>query len=156
MFIPITQCIIYHYPKARVFCNAKVIEGLEVPEGSLRVLFFRFYSDRVLFRFLDRVFSSVVIDRIFFESSVIASSSVASVIDSSLGPSVLFFRHATIFYQNVLLLLFIKSRCSILYHIFKKNYSFKFLEKNEEILAWYKHEILYWKYLSSIPWIYSS
>ena len=147
MFIPISQCIIYHYPKARVFCNAKVIEGLEAPEDSLRVLFFRF---------LDRVFSSVVIDRIFFESSVIASSSVASVIDSSLGPSVLFFRHATIFYQNVLLLLFIKSRCSILYHIFKKNYSFKFLEKNEEILAWYKHEILYWKYLSSIPWIYSS
>ena len=135
MFIPITESIIYHYQKAkRVFCNAKAIKGLEAPEGSPRVLFFRFYSESVIFRFLDRVFSSVVIDRIFFESSVIASSSVASVIDSSLGPSVLFFGHATTFYQNVLLLFFIKSRCSILYHIFRKNFSFKFLEKNEEIL----------------------
>ena len=126
MFIPITQSIIYHYQKGkRVFCNAKAIKGLEAPEGSPRVLFFRFYSESVIFRFLDRVFSSVVIDRIFFESSVI---------DSSLGPSVLFFGHATIFYQNVLLLFFIKSRCSILYHIFRKNFSFKFLEKNEEIL----------------------
>ena len=100
----------------RVLCDAKVIEGPEAPEGSLRVLF-RLLSDRVLFRVLS--------DRILFESSVTGSS----VIDFSLGSSVLFFRHAANFYQNVLLLFFNKSRCSVLHYIFKKNFTLKIAKK---------------------------
>ena len=89
--------------KKRIFCNAKVIEDPEAPEDPFRVLF-KSHSDRVLFRSLsDRVLLRVLRDRILFETSVIASSSRSSVIDSSLGPSVLFFWHAAIFYQNVLL-----------------------------------------------------
>ena len=90
-----------------VLCDAKVIEGPEAPEGPLRVLF-RLLSDRVL-----------------FESSVIGSS----VIDFSLGSSVLFFRQAANFYQNVLLLFFNKSRCSVLHYIFKKNFTLKIAKK---------------------------
>ena len=52
MFIRITHSIIYHYQKEkRDFCNAKVIEGPEGLDYPLRV-FFRFHSDRVVFRFL--------------------------------------------------------------------------------------------------------
>ena len=96
-----TKCFIWmliHITKMKkiVFCDVKVNEGPEVPEGPLRVLF-RFLSDRVLLR----VFS----DRILFASSVIGSSSGSSARDSPLGSSVVFFRHAAIFYQNVLLLL---------------------------------------------------
>ena len=102
--------------KIIVLYDAKVIEGPEAPEGPLRVLF-RLLSDRVLFRVLS--------DRILFESSVIGSS----VIDSSLGSSVLFFRHAANFYQNVLLLFFNKSRYSVLHYIFKKNFTLKIAKK---------------------------
>ena len=35
--------------RKKVFCNAKVIEGLEAPEGSLSVLF-RFLSNGILFQ----------------------------------------------------------------------------------------------------------
>ena len=90
--------------KKIVFCDVKVNEGPEVPEGPLRVLF-RFLSDRALLR----VFS----DRILFASSVIGSSSGSSARDSPLGSSVVFFRHAAIFYQNVLLLFFTESRSSV-------------------------------------------
>ena len=49
--------------KKRVFCDAKVIEVPEAPEGPLRVLF-RFHSDSVLFRFLsDRLFFRVPCNR---------------------------------------------------------------------------------------------
>ena len=59
--------------------------------------------------------------------------------------------------------LFIKKRCLVLHYIFKKNFTLS-SEKNEEILAWYRHEMLYWKYVSSISrfinylycWIYNS
>ena len=55
--------------------------------------------------------------------SVIGYSSGSSVIDSSFMSSGLLFRHAAIFYQNVLLLSFIKSGCSVLYYIFKKKFT---------------------------------
>ena len=126
----------YHIPlperKKIDFCDAEDIEGPEAPEGLLRVLFrfhsdrvfFRFASDRVFFRFLsDRVLLRVLSGTILFESSVIDSSSGSSVIYSSLGSSVLSFRHVAIYYQNVLLLFFVKSRCSDLDYIFKKNFA---------------------------------
>ena len=138
--------------KKRVFCDIKVIiEGPEVPEGPLRFLF-RFHSDRFLFRFLsDRILLGVFSDNVLFESSAIGCSSGFSVIDSSLGSSVLFFRHAARFYQNVLLLFLLKTDV-LFYIIFSKRSSHLTIisEKNEEILAWYRHRILYWKYMSSI------
>ena len=91
---------LYHIPSPKrneEFCDAKVIEGAEAPEGLLWVLF-KFHSDRVPLRVLS--------DRVLFESQVIGSSSGSSVIDSSPGLSVLFFRHAAIFYQNMLLLFY--------------------------------------------------
>ena len=108
----------YHIPlpKKRGFAKLKSLNA-ETPEGSLRVLF-RFHIDRVLFRFLsdrvyfrvflrvlsDRVLLMVHNDRFLFESLVIGSPSGSSLIDSFPGSSVLFFRHAAIFYLNVLLL----------------------------------------------------
>ena len=104
MFIPITHSITYHYEKEKKsFCDGKFIERPETSEGPLGVLL-RFRSDRIL-----------------FDSSVIRSSSWSSVMDSSLVSLVLFLRCAAIFYQNVpLSTFFIKSRCSVLYYIFKK------------------------------------
>ena len=139
-----TKCFIWmfiHITKMKkiVFCNVKDTEG---PEGPLRVLF-RFLSDRVLLR--------VFRDRILFAFSVMGSSLGSSARDSSLGSSVVFFRHAAIFYQNVLLLLL---KAEVLFDIiFSKRTSPLTIssEKNEEILAWYKHEILYWEYMSSTP-----
>ena len=94
---------------------------------SLRVLkLLKVLLGKVLYSFLsDRVLLSVLSYRILLESSVIGSSSGSSAIDSSVGSSVLFFRHAAIFYQNVLLLFFIKNRCSALHYIFKKNFTVK-------------------------------
>ena len=88
--------------------DAKVIKGPEAPASPRGRVLFRFHSDRVLLRFLtDRVLLRVLSDRFLFASSVIGFSSESPVIDSSLGSSVLFFRHATIFfYQNVQLLFF--------------------------------------------------
>ena len=114
---PSTHPIIYHYQKKEeVFAKLKSLNA-ETSEGSLRVLF-RFHIDRVFFRFLsdrvyfrvflkvlsDRVLLMVLNDRFLFESLVIGSPSGSSLIDSSPGSSVLFFRHAAIFYLNVLLL----------------------------------------------------
>ena len=65
------------------------------------------------------------LDRILFESSVTESSSWPSLIDCSLGSSVLFFQYVAIFYLNVLLLFFIKNRCSVLHNISKKNFTLK-------------------------------
>ena len=154
MFIP----ILYHRmtkKKKRVFCDAKVIEGPKAPKGPLRV-FFRFHSDMVLL---------ILSDRVLFEFSVIGFSSESSVIDSSLGSSVLFFRHAHIFYRNVLLLFLLKTDV-LFYFIFSKRTSHLTIssEKNGEILAWYRHEILYWKCMPLVSrftnylycWIYSS
>ena len=103
---PSTHPIIYHYQKKEeVFAKLKSLNP-ETSEGSLRVLF-RFDSDRVFFRFLSdkvffRVFLRVLSDRFLFES--LGSPSGYSLIASSPGSSVLFFRHAAIFYLNVLLL----------------------------------------------------
>ena len=84
----------------------------------LRVLKIRrVLSDRILFRFPR--------DKVLFESSVIGSSSRSSVIDFSFGSPVVFFRHVAIFYQNVLLLFFIKNRCSVLYYLFKRKFTLK-------------------------------
>ena len=120
----------------------------------------------VLFRCLsDRVLLRVHSERFLFESSVIGSSSGSSAIDSSLGSSVLFFRHDASFFQNVLLL-FLLLKHILFYIIFSKRTSHLTIssEKNAEILAWYRHEIsnLYWKYILSISqfinylycWIY--
>ena len=93
-------------------CDQKILECPDVPEGPLRVLF-RFHSGRVFLRFLsdrillkvlsDRAVLRVIIERVLFESPLICFYSGSSVIDSSLGSTVLFFRHAAIFYQNMLL-----------------------------------------------------
>ena len=115
MIIPITHSIIYHYQKEKK--NFLQCKSPEAPEDPYRVLF-RFLSGR----FFLRVFSETIL----FESSVIGSSSRSSVKDSSLGSSVLFFRHAAIFYQYVQLLFFvITSRCSVLHYIFKMNFTLK-------------------------------
>ena len=101
MFIPITHSIIFHYQKEKKnFCDAKVIEASEAPEGFLRV-FFMFHSDRVFLSVLsDRVFFRVLSDRIFLESLVVGSSSGSSVIESSLGLSV-FFSGKPIFFIKI-------------------------------------------------------
>ena len=59
----------------------------------------------------------------------------------------LFFKLAAIFYQNVLLIFFNKKICYVLI-IFLKGTSHLTIssEKNKEMLAWYRHEILYWKH----------
>ena len=69
-----------------------------VTQKSLWVLkLLKVIIDRVVFRFLsDRILLPVL-----FQSSVIGCSSGFSVIDSSLGSSVLFFQHPAIFYKNV-------------------------------------------------------
>ena len=60
----------------------------------------RFFSDRILFRVLG--------DRVLFESSVIGSSSGSAVRDSSIGSSMLFFRHVAIFLSNRATIFFFK------------------------------------------------
>ena len=83
MFKPINHCIIHHYQKEK----KSFLRRKKASEGPLRLLF-RFHSDRVFVRFFsDRVHLRVLSDRVLFESSVI---------DSSLGSSVLFFRHTAI------------------------------------------------------------
>ena len=91
-FISIFHCTIYHYQKAK----KKVLK-------LLRVLI-----DRVLFRFLsDKAILKVLINMVLFESSVIDSSSGASVVDSSLlDHQCSFSGMPQLFYQNVPLLLF--------------------------------------------------
>ena len=113
--------------KKRVFCDAKVIEDPEAPEGPFGVLF-RFHSERVLFKVLSNRFFLWVICAFFPACRYFLSKSATT--------------------------LFIESKCSVLHHIFKKKTSHFPItgEKNKEILAWYKREILYWKYMSSSPW----
>ena len=86
--------------KEKFFAMQKSMRVLKFLRVHLRV-FIRFLSDRALLRALS--------DRIHFEFLVIGSSSGYSVIDSSHGLSVLFFRHAVVFYQNVLLLYLLKA-----------------------------------------------
>ena len=146
--------------KKRIFCDANVIEGPEAPDGPIRVrfrfhsdrVFFRFLSDRVIFRVLsDKTLLWVLSDRLVFQSPVIGSSSGFLVIDFSLESSVVISRHAAIFYQSVQLLFLLKG--DVLFYIKLSKWTSHLTissEKNEEILAWYRHEILYWKYM---PWI---
>ena len=113
--------------KNESFATQKSLRVLKL----LRVLlgfFFRFHNARVLFMFLS--------DRVLLISSVIGSSSGSSVIDPSLGSSVLFFQHATIFFQNMLLV-FLFKKDVLFYIIFSKRTSHLIInsEKNEEILA---------------------
>ena len=100
-FISIFHCTIYHYQKAK----KKVLKLLRVLID--RVLF-GFHSDRILFRFLsDKAILKVLINMVLFESSVIDSSSGASVVDSSLlDHQCSFSGMPQLFYQNVPLLLF--------------------------------------------------
>ena len=140
----------------------------------IKILFDRFLImfliNRFLFSFLSRRFIfRVLSDRVFFESSVTGSSLGSSVIDSSLGSSVLFLKRATTFS--------VKKKCSVLHYIFKKNFTlnnqfnpfyndFNITDSQnyEEILAWWKHRILFRKYISLILqftdnlhcWIYGS
>ena len=108
----------------------------------LRVLsdrfLFCFLSDWVSFRFLsDGILLMVLSDRVLFKSSVIGSSKGSSEIDSFPGLAVLFFRYASTF--------FIKKHQKTLIN-FNKNDS----RKHEQILAWWKHKMLYWKYISAV------
>ena len=72
---------------------------------------FRFHSDNVLFRFLiDRILFRVLSGEVYFESSEIGSSSLGSiVIDSSLHQCS--FSAMSLFFDQIVLLLFIKNRC---------------------------------------------
>ena len=89
MFILITHSILYTISKKKkVFCDAKIVQGPEAPEGPLRLLFtfrsdrvllrvpsdtvlLRVPSDRVLLKFLsDRFLLRVPSDKVLFESSV--------------------------------------------------------------------------------------
>ena len=87
-----------------------------------------FFSNRFLLRVLS--------DRILFESSVIGCSSWFSIIDHSLGSSVLFFQNDAIFYQNVPLFFLLKTD-ALLFILFSERTSQLRIssEKNEEILA---------------------
>ena len=83
--------------KKKSFCDAKIIDSPEAPEGPLRVLF-RLHRDSVFLRFLsDRVLLNILSDRILFYSSVIGSSSGSSVMGSSLGFITLFYLLSFVF-----------------------------------------------------------
>ena len=138
-FIPITHsamCHICHYQKGLI-CGAKVIKG---PEAivDLHWAVYRFHGNSFLFRFfIDGIIFRVLDNRVFFESSVIESSSGSAAICSSLGSSMLFF----IFLSNRATIFFIKNRCfSCIYYISLKcfnNFNKTDSEKiNEEILTW--------------------
>ena len=120
--------LLYHMLKP------KSQEKILVAPRSLRVLKillffsdrvpFRAHSDSVLFIFLgDWVFFRFLSDRVLFKSSVIGSSKGYSVIDSSIGLSVLFFQYAGTFLSKGTTTFFIKNRCSVLHYIFKKTFT---------------------------------
>ena len=96
--------IYLHLPLYHIPLPKSKKEGPEAPD---RVLF-GFHSDRILFRFLsDKAILKVLINMVLFESSVIDSSSGASVVDSSLlDHQCSFSGMPQLFYQNVPLLLF--------------------------------------------------
>ena len=92
--------------KKKSFCDAKIIDSPEAPEGPLRVLFrlhrdsvfLRFLSDRVLLNILsDRILLNILSDRILFYSSVIGSSSGSSLMGFSLGFITLFYLLSFVF-----------------------------------------------------------
>ena len=97
-----------HHPLCHIPSRKSQKECFAV-QKSLRVLkLLRVLIDRACFRFFSyRVLLRVLSDRVLFESSVIGFSSGSSIIDSSLGKSVFFFRNVANFYQNMLLLFFI-------------------------------------------------
>ena len=120
-FIPIIYSVIYHYQnvKKKVNLRRKSHWGSWRSCGSsLIALSSGFTVIRVLFGFLiDRILFRVLSDRVFFDSSVIESSSGFAVIDSSLGSSVLFFRHIAIFLSNRATIFF-KNRCFVLHSFY--------------------------------------
>ena len=98
----------------------------------------RCHNDRVLFRFLsDRVLLRVLSSKVLFNSSMIGSSSNSSVMDSFLGLSVLFFRHAAIIFIKTCYYFLLLKADVLFYIIFSKRTSHLTIssEKNEEILA---------------------
>ena len=69
----------------------------------------------------------IISHTVFFASPVIGSSKVSSVIDCSLGLSVLFFRYAGAFLlKGASPFFLIKNRCSVLRYIFKKTFTLFF------------------------------
>ena len=134
-------------------CDEKILDCPEVPEGPLRVLirfhsgrvFFAFLSDGILLRVLsDRTVLRVLIERVFFESP--CSYSGSTVIDSSLGSYSALFEACCFFLSKCATNFLIKKRCPVLI-IFSKRTSHLTIEKNsseknKEILAWYRREIL--------------
>ena len=88
----------------------------------------RFRSDWDIFKLLnDRILFMIISHTVFFASPVIGSSKVSSVIDCSLGLSVLFFRYAGAFLSKGASPFFlIKNRCSVLRYIFKKTFTLFF------------------------------
>ena len=84
---------------------------------------FRLLSNCIFFRFLsDRVLFMVLSDRFFFDSSVIGFLKDYSVIDSSFGLSVFFFRYMSSFIKRCHHF-FIKNIRSSLHYIFKKTFT---------------------------------
>ena len=86
-----------HHPL--IYYNQETKKSFFAEKKSFRVLkLLRVLSFRVLFGFLsDWVLIMVFSDTVLFEPSVIGSLKGPSVIDSSLGLSVLFFRYAGTF-----------------------------------------------------------
>ena len=101
----------------------------------------------------------VLSDRVFFR--VVYSGSAG--IDSSLGSSRLFL---IFFYQIVICFMLFYLVFCFTFITFSKTISLTRFnnfnktdseEINEEILIWWRHKILYWKYMSSNSgWIYST
>ena len=136
---------IYPYHPLYHMLYQKAKKSFFVTQKSLRVLkFLRVFSDRVLFRFLiDGILFRVLSDRVFFEYLVLESSSGFAVIDSSLESSVLFFRHAAIFFlSNHATILLIKNMfCFILYS--PKELYTKFFNFEQVILSILNLQVLF-------------
>ena len=96
-----------------VFVVQKSLKVLKFLRIFIDRVVFRFHSDRTLFRFfIDRILVRVLSDRVFCDSSVIETSSGSAFL---LGHQCSFSAMSLSFYQIVLLLFFIKNRCSVLH-----------------------------------------
>ena len=107
--------------KKELFATRKSLKVLRLPSVLIDRVPFQLHSDRTLL-VLSKVLLRVFSIRVLFEPPVIGCSSGSSVIDSS-------FR----------------------LYIFKRGSHLTITsDKNEEILAWFRYKILYWKYMSAV------
>ena len=161
-FIPITYSIINHWQKAKKgkFASQKSSRVLKLLWIFIDRVLYRCHSNNVLFRsFIDRILFRVVNDRVLFESSMIESSSASAVIGSSLGSSMLFFRHVAIFLSNRATIFYQKQMFCFTFTIFSKTISLMCFNNfgktdrekmNEEIHDKDTILILYWYYIDII------